>query len=92
MHRLADEHGELEPLTQSLSISTFRYVPADLGGRSDAAEYLNELNSTLLARIQADGTAYLSNAVIEGVFALRACIVNFRTTEEDVTAGRSRPW
>ncbi len=84
MHRLADEHEELEPLTQSLSISTFRYVPAGLGGRSDAAEYLNQLNSTLLARIQADGTAYLSNAVIDGVFALRACIVNFRTTEEDV--------
>ena len=84
MYRLADEHPELEALTQSLSITTFRYVPADLAERPEAAEYLNQLNTELLARIQADGTAYLSNAVIDGTFALRGCIVNFRTTEEDV--------
>ncbi len=84
MHRIAGEYDELEALTQSLSISTFRYVPPELVGRSDATEYLNRLNTELLARTQADGTAYLSNAVIDGVFALRACIVNFRTTEQDV--------
>ncbi len=84
MHRLAGEQEELGTLTQSLSISTFRYVPTDLAHRADAAQYLNELNTSLLARVQADGTAYLSNAVLDGVFALRACIVNFRTTEQDV--------
>ena len=36
--------------------------------------------------MQAEGTAYLSNAVIDGNFALRACIVNFRTTSADVKA------
>jgi len=86
MYRLADEDPELEPLTQSLSISTFRYIPAGLDPSSpDVRNYLNELNTTLLARVQAEGTAYLSNAVIDGVFALRACIVNFRTTEADVS-------
>jgi aromatic-L-amino-acid/L-tryptophan decarboxylase len=84
MSRLAEENDELEALTQSLSISTFRFVPPDLGNRPEAAEYLNRLNTELLALIQADGTAYLSNAVIDGVFALRACVVNFRTTEDDV--------
>jgi hypothetical protein len=49
-------------------------------------EYLNDLNTALLARVQAEGTAYLSNAVIDGNFALRACIVNFRTTSADVRA------
>jgi hypothetical protein len=36
--------------------------------------------------LQQGGEAYLSNAVIGGKYALRACIVNFRTTLEDVEA------
>jgi aromatic-L-amino-acid/L-tryptophan decarboxylase len=32
----------------------------------------------------ADGRVYCSNAVIDGRFGLRACIVNFRTEAEDV--------
>jgi aromatic-L-amino-acid/L-tryptophan decarboxylase len=39
-----------------------------------------------LTRLQQGGEAYLSNAVIGGKYALRACIVNFRTTVEDVEA------
>jgi len=75
------KHPELEALTQGLSITTFRYSPLD----SDcSAEYLNELNQELLTRLQQGGEAYLSNAVIDGKYALRACIVNFRTTVEDV--------
>jgi len=42
------------------------------------------LNQELLTRLQQGGKAYLSNAVIGGKYALRACIVNFRTTLEDV--------
>jgi glutamate/tyrosine decarboxylase-like PLP-dependent enzyme len=85
MHRLAAEEPELEPLVQSLSISTFRYIPADLvPGTPGVDQYLNTLNTELLARLQAEGTIYLSNAVIDGAFALRACIVNFRTSEADV--------
>jgi aromatic-L-amino-acid/L-tryptophan decarboxylase len=36
--------------------------------------------------LQKDGVVYLSNAVIGGRFALRACIVNFRTTSDDIHA------
>jgi hypothetical protein len=36
--------------------------------------------------LQEGGAIYLSNAVIDGVFALRACIVNFRTSVADVDA------
>jgi hypothetical protein len=36
--------------------------------------------------LQNSGEAYLSNAVINGKFALRACIVNFRTSLADVEA------
>ena len=76
---------ELEALSQSLSITTFRFVPTDLAlGDDKVASYLDELNLELLTRLQASGEAYLSNAVVHGKFALRACIVNFRTSLTDI--------
>jgi glutamate/tyrosine decarboxylase-like PLP-dependent enzyme len=89
MFDLARGEPELEALTNSLSITTFRYVPAELRDRRhepDVAAVLNQLNTELLTKLQADGRVYLSNAVIDGVFALRACIVNFRTRASDVRA------
>ena len=68
------EHGDFEVLTQSLSITTFRYVPRELRGRlddADAGERLNRLNRDLLTRIERSGEAFFSNAVIDGRFALR---------------------
>jgi glutamate/tyrosine decarboxylase-like PLP-dependent enzyme len=80
-------HRELEPLTQSLSIATFRYVPPDMEGRgTDIETYLDQLNRELLTRLQNTGEVYLSNAVIHGKFALRACVVNFRTSMDDIEA------
>jgi aromatic-L-amino-acid decarboxylase len=78
---------ELQPLTQSLSIATFRFVPASLDRDApDIQAYLDELNRELLTRLQNSGEVYLSNAVIDGKFALRACIVNFRTSGKDIEA------
>jgi glutamate/tyrosine decarboxylase-like PLP-dependent enzyme len=77
----------VEALTQSLSITTFRYVPPDLKLDDEKVEtYLDQLNEALLTGLQNSGEAYLSNAVVRGKFALRACIVNFRTSLEDVAA------
>ncbi len=89
--RLADalrEHGSFEVLTQGLSITTFRYVPPALRGQTGDAvrERLNQLNQDLLSRVEKSGEAFLSNAVVDGKFALRACIVNFNTSDEDVDA------
>ena len=39
---------------------------------------------TILQRVIARGRVYLSNASINGHFALRACFVNHRTEPEDV--------
>jgi aromatic-L-amino-acid/L-tryptophan decarboxylase len=86
LFELAEAHPELEAITCNLSIATFRYVPRDLRGKPDAGEYLNHLNSELLTKLQLGGKAFVSNAVIHGKFALRACIVNFRTTSSDVQA------
>jgi len=37
-------------------------------------------------RLQRGGRVYLSNATLDGRFALRACIVNHRTTRADIEA------
>ncbi|MGE5179455.1 MAG: pyridoxal phosphate-dependent decarboxylase family protein [Bacteroidota bacterium] len=81
-------HAELELFTQALSITTFRYVPRDLRGRTDeeSAAYLDRLNQEILDRLQNGGELFVSNAVIRGRYVLRACIVNFRTGEADVAA------
>lgn len=87
LYRRIAGYSELEPLTQSLSITTFRFVPSGLDPRTEPAqEYLNKLNLELLTRLQSSGAFYLSNAVIDGKFALRACIVNFRTSRADIEA------
>jgi aromatic-L-amino-acid decarboxylase len=85
LFQLATLHPDLEAITRSLSIATFRYRPADLEVHSAETEsYLNDLNRELLTRLQQSGEAYVSNAVIGEKFVLRACIVNFRTTSADI--------
>ena len=55
-------------MTQELSITTFRYVPADLrvhaAGRTPTERYLDALNRALLDRLQRGGEAFVSNAVV----------------------------
>jgi aromatic-L-amino-acid/L-tryptophan decarboxylase len=82
--QLADEHPELEAVTQSLSITTLRYVPDDIIAGSESESYLNQLNEALLNRLQQGGDVFLSNAVIQEKYCLRGCIVNFRTSEKDI--------
>jgi glutamate/tyrosine decarboxylase-like PLP-dependent enzyme len=78
---------ELEALTQNLSITTFRFIPRGLEiGGEEIENYLDQLNNELLTRVQNSGEAYLSNAIVRGRFALRVCIVNFRTTQADIEA------
>jgi aromatic-L-amino-acid decarboxylase len=87
MAAAVERHPEFELLTQALSITTFRYVPRDLRasvGTAETERHLNALNRALLDRVQRSGDAFVSNAVIGGKYALRACIVNFHTSESDV--------
>jgi aromatic-L-amino-acid decarboxylase len=87
LYRAVEAQPDLQAFTQGLSIITFRYVPPDLmPGSQEVERYLNALNAELLTRLQKSGEAFLSNAVIGGTFVLRACIVNFRTSLEDIEA------
>ena len=82
---LANQHSELEAITQNLSITTLRYVPADyVRDTETSAAYLNQLNESLLNALQLGGQVFLSNAVVGGIYCLRACIVNFRTSKNDI--------
>jgi aromatic-L-amino-acid/L-tryptophan decarboxylase len=74
----ADDFELLAPV--ELSICCFRYVGAR--GMDDAE--LNQLNERIMEHVQKGGRAYLSNATVNGRFALRACITNFRTTQADI--------
>src|SRR5215204_6705851 len=74
----ADDFELLAPV--ELSICCFRYVPA---GTSSEAE-LDQLNERIMGLVQKGGRAYVSNATVNGRFALRACITNFRTTQSDI--------
>jgi len=87
MYERASEHPELEAITLGLSIATFRFVPPDIDRtQPDAEAYLDDLNRQILDAMQNGGEAFVSNAVIGGRYALRACIVNFRTDAVDVDA------
>jgi aromatic-L-amino-acid decarboxylase len=89
LHRLLAHHPEFEATSQGLSITTFRYVPPDLRpqvGSQQAETYLNRLNQDLLTALEKSGEAFLSNAIIDGRFVLRACIVNFHTSLDDIEA------
>jgi glutamate/tyrosine decarboxylase-like PLP-dependent enzyme len=87
LYDLLDAHPEFEALSLGLSIATFRFVAPDLsGGGEDVERYLDELNEALLAKLKTGGEAFITNAQVDGRFAMRACIVNFRTTEADIAA------
>ena len=64
----------------ALSAVCFRFT----GTGSWAEDELNRYNADILKSVVQRGRVYLSNATLRGKFCLRACIVNHRTTEEDV--------
>lgn len=77
---LAKDFELLAPV--ELSICCFRYVPPSPERRVESE--LDRLNERILAIVQKGGRAYVSNATVNGRFALRACITNFRTTKSDI--------
>ena len=74
-----------------LSIFCFRHLPTQLkdipaneNERRAREEKLDLHNERLLLTLQRDGSSYLSNARLHGRFALRGCVMNYRTTLRDM--------
>jgi glutamate/tyrosine decarboxylase-like PLP-dependent enzyme len=71
----------------ALSIVCFRHLPERFRGRprSEADEReVDDWNERVLVALQQGGSSYLSNASIDGRFALRGCVINYRTTRADM--------
>ena len=91
---MAEDFELLAPV--ELSICCFGYVPpllvtrlqsADEAERASVNAEIDQLNARILFAVQRNGRAYLSNTTtVCGRYALRACIVNFRTTCADIDA------
>jgi aromatic-L-amino-acid/L-tryptophan decarboxylase len=80
LRTLIEDHDDLEVIgTPGLSIVPFRHLPGD--GRDVDAH-----NLALAHELDKDGRVYVSPAVVDGKAVLRPCIVNFRTTDDDVRA------
>jgi aromatic-L-amino-acid decarboxylase len=78
-----DARPELERLAPvSLSAVCFRHR----GQGAVAEAEVDRFNQDLLLRVIRRGRVYLSNATLRGRFALRACIVNHRSSTADVDA------
>jgi glutamate/tyrosine decarboxylase-like PLP-dependent enzyme len=74
--RLAERQPRLEVLAPSdLSCFCVRYCPE----RGDA----NAFNRDLLDRTHRDGRMFISGTTLQGKFALRGCVTNFRSTPAD---------
>jgi glutamate/tyrosine decarboxylase-like PLP-dependent enzyme len=67
----------------TLSICCFRYVP--LGRELDNAS-LDALNKRIMESVQAGGAAFLTQAMVHGRFALRANVLHYATTKDDIEA------
>jgi glutamate/tyrosine decarboxylase-like PLP-dependent enzyme len=76
--RSASDFGVMAP--PALSVVCFRFLdPSSPDEASQAA-----LNRRLLERLQLGGEAFLTSTELAGRFVLRACIVNHRSTREDI--------
>jgi aromatic-L-amino-acid/L-tryptophan decarboxylase len=78
--RASDDFEMAAPV--ELSIFCFRHVPVQL--RNESPQAIDAFNERLLIALQRDGSSYLSNATLGARFALRGCVLNYRTTSRDM--------
>jgi aromatic-L-amino-acid decarboxylase len=81
LHAEVSRHDDLELLCDEpqLSIVPFRHAPAGVAN-------LDEHNARLVEALQANGDVWVAPARVDGNVCLRPCIVNYRTTDDDVRA------
>ena len=64
-----------------LSIVCFRYRPV---GASDDGDRLDRLNKAIMEEIQSGGEAFVTQASIGGRFSLRANVMHYGTSDDDL--------
>ena len=91
---LVDESPDFQAITSAnLSILCFRYIPKDLkqkypgmnqNKQKQISKYLNQLNQEIIEKMVKDPRILISSTVLNDIFVLRVCIVNYRTTKQDI--------
>lgn len=89
---LINESNDFELVVPvNLSVVCFRYVPNDLKNQEidkiqqkKIEDYLNILNQAIVKAMHKDRRALLSSTVLNKKFVHRACIVNYRTTKQNI--------
>jgi aromatic-L-amino-acid decarboxylase len=81
LHAEVSRYDDLEVLCGEppLSIVPFRHVP-------DGVDDLDEHNARLGEELQRNGDVWVAPARVDGKVCLRPCVVNYRTTDDDVRA------
>ncbi|HET9243946.1 MAG TPA: aminotransferase class V-fold PLP-dependent enzyme [Gaiella sp.] len=81
LYEEVSRHDDLEALCgpPQLSVVPFRHVP-------EGVEDLDGHNARLVRALQDDGRVWIAPARVDGTVCLRPCIVNYRTTDDDVRA------
>jgi glutamate/tyrosine decarboxylase-like PLP-dependent enzyme len=74
---------DLELIAHGLSVVCFRCRPVDWPGDAQA---LDALNHRVLSAVQLGGRAFLAGTQINGMYALRACVVNPGSSAADADA------
>jgi len=64
-----------------LSVVCFRCRPVAIANDEPA---LDALNKQVMERMQSEGITFLTNAILRGHFVLRACILHYATSEQDI--------
>ena len=76
------DSSDLEVLHQvNLSIVCFRFNPRDMDLNEQT---IDKINRSILTHMFWDNNAFMSSAMLSGVFTLRVCIINYTTTWDDV--------
>jgi aromatic-L-amino-acid/L-tryptophan decarboxylase len=84
LETLVDAAPDLERAAPvELSIVCFRYVPP---GMKLSEEELDALNKAIMEEVQAGGEAFITQAVLHDRFVLRASVMHYATTPDDVEA------
>ena len=81
LHAEISGHPELEALCGEppLSVVPFRHAPRGIVD-------LDEHNARLAEALQEQGDVWVAPALVDGKVCLRPCIVNYRTSDDDVRA------
>jgi len=69
-----------------LNIVCFRYRPKDSAAEASNSEHLNWINDEIVIRLQESGIVAPSTTKIRGRLAIRAAIVNHRTSRAEIDA------